>query len=169
MNRFEGATTYLGISTALRPSLCKNRNKVNWDSVAQGCNLCSSFGEHSGILMFLVTWWLRILLCFWYWNRVFAGRYVSHCICIFCRAHVVIQVLRVPESTPPLPKDVKDMIDRRIEIINNKEELVSVLNPVPLADVLLLPGCQNWVNLSLCDRWIGLRLGIGWEIHNLQG
>ena len=43
---------------------------------------------------------------------------------------MVIQVLRVPESTPPLPKDVKDMIDRRIEIINNKEELVSVLNPV---------------------------------------
>ena len=34
----------------------------------------------------------------------------------------------MPESTPPLPKDVKDMIDRRIEIINNKEELVSVLN-----------------------------------------
>ena len=58
----------------------------------------------------------------------------------------------MPESTPPLPKDVKDMIDRRIEIINNKEELVSVLNPVTFVDVLLLQGCQNWVNLSLCDR-----------------
>ena len=119
--------------------------------------------------MFLVTWWLRILLCFWYWNGVFAGRYVSHCICIFHRAHVVIQVLRVPESTPPLPKDVKDMIDRRIEIINNKEELVSVLNPVPLVDVLLLPGCKNWVNLSLCERWNALWLGNGWVMRNLQG
>ena len=78
--------------------------------------------------------------------------YVLRCVCIFYRAHVVIQVLRVPESTPPLPKDVKDMIDRRIEIINNKEELVSVLNPVTFVDVLLLPGCRNWVNLSLCDR-----------------
>ena len=52
------------------------------------------------------------------------------------------------------------MIDRRIEIINNKEELVSVLNPVPLADVLLLPGCQNWVNLSLMID----EMDCGWEM-----
>ena len=59
----------------------------------------------------------------------------------------------MPESTPPLPKDVKDMIDRRIEIINNKEELVSGLNPVPIALAdYLFDSCQNLVNLSLCER-----------------
>lgn len=50
---------------------------------------------------------------------------------------MAIQILRIPEPevtdvTPPLPKDVKDMIDKKIEIVDNKEELVTPDNVLPM-------------------------------------